>query len=227
MTGYHICDVAQGDRWILEPGIYWASEGSVNLGVSRDPFLASLWVGDGWVNWKTSMAGSGRVAINPPGPVECIGVKDGELKVQGRLVLGRTYGLKFSSQRSARHPRNLFSGQQRLRVFSETGKVLVSWTSYWTQFMYERMAGEQIESSIFEHRYARGTGIRNRQTPNVAQKGGGGGSCRAETGGAYNSKLTIRNSCVSLAASRRSSRFQCHQGAIRGRLRPTDPSPPI
>ena len=150
LTGYHVFDVADRERWILEPGVYWASEGSVALDFTREPMFASLWAGDGLLNWKTTMTGPGRVAINAPGPVETIDIDDAELKVQGRLVLGRTDGLKFSSQRSARFPRNLISGQQRMRVFTGTGKVLVSWTPYWNQYMYERMTGEQIESSIFE-----------------------------------------------------------------------------
>ena len=77
-------------------------------------------------------------------------IDDGEMQVQGRLVLGRTDGLAFSSRRSARFPRNLISGQRRLRVFSGTGKVLVSWTPYWNQYMYQRMTGEGIEGTIFE-----------------------------------------------------------------------------
>jgi uncharacterized protein (AIM24 family) len=150
MSGYHIFDVEEKERWILEPGIYWASEGSVELGFRREPFWASLWAGDGLFNWKTTVEGKGRVALNAPGPVEEIEVNDSDLQVQGRLVLGRTAGLKFSSRKSARFPRNYISGQQRLRVFSGTGKVLVSWTPYWNQYMYERMTGEQIERTLFE-----------------------------------------------------------------------------
>lgn len=150
LNGFHTFDVLPGERWILEPGVFWAAEGSVDLGLWREPFFASLWAGDGMFNWKTTMYGGGRVAINAPGPVECVQIDDGELRVQGRLVLGRTDGLKFSSQRSARFPRNFISGQQRMRVFTGSGKVLVSWTPYWNQFMFERMTGENIQGSIFE-----------------------------------------------------------------------------
>jgi uncharacterized protein (AIM24 family) len=150
MGGYYILDVSEGERWILEPGVYWASEGDVQLGLFREPFLASLWAGDGLFVWKTAVAGHGQVAINTPGPVEMVEVNEGELRVQGRLVLGRTDGLKFASQRSARFPRNLISGQRRLRAYSGTGKLLVCWTPYWNQHMYERMTGESIEGSLFE-----------------------------------------------------------------------------
>ena len=70
--------------------------------------------------------------------------------MQGRLVLGRTAGLAFSSQRSAPFPRNLISGQRRLRVYTGTGKALVCWTPYWNEHMYQRMTGESIEGSLFE-----------------------------------------------------------------------------
>lgn len=150
LTGYHAFDVRDGERWILEPGVYWASEGGVDLGLWRDPFFASLWAGDGFFNWKTVVGGRGRVAINAPGPVETVTIEDSELRVQGRLVLGRTVGLRFRSVRSARFPRNFISGQSRLRVYRGTGKLMVCWTPYWNQYMYERMTGEVIEGSLFE-----------------------------------------------------------------------------
>jgi uncharacterized protein (AIM24 family) len=148
--GYHVLDVIDGQAWILEPGVYWASEGSVELGLTREPFWASLWAGDGILVWKTFVSGHGRVAINAPGPVEAVDISGGELRVQGRLVLGRTAGLGFSSERSAPFPRNLISGQKRLRVYGGTGKALVCWTPYWNEHMYQLMTGQSIERSLFE-----------------------------------------------------------------------------
>jgi uncharacterized protein (AIM24 family) len=150
LGGYHVMEVTGGERWILEPGVYWASDGGVELGLTREPILSSLWAGDGLFVWKTTLAGGGRAAINAPGPVETVEVDDSELRVQGRLVLGRTDGLRFSSQRSARFPRNLISGQRRLRVYSGTGKALVCWTPYWNEHLYLRMTGQTIEGSLFE-----------------------------------------------------------------------------
>ncbi len=151
LAGFHVFDVEPDEKWILEPGEYWASEGSVKLGLHRDPMLASWWAGDGLFAWKTTLRGAGKVAINAPGPVEEIAVTDGELKVQGRLVLGRTSGLKFRSVRSARFPRNLISGQTRLRLFEGTGKALVSWTPYWNEYLHNQMSGgDHIQGSLFE-----------------------------------------------------------------------------
>jgi len=150
LGGYHVLDVAEGETWILEPGVYLASEGSVELGLTREPFWPSVWAGDGFFAWKTTLSGVGRVAIDAPGPVETIDVESGELRVQGRLVLGRTAGLAFASERSAPFPRNLISGQRRLRVYGGTGRALVCWTPYWNEHMYQLMTGRSIEGSLFE-----------------------------------------------------------------------------
>ena len=150
LSGYHVFEATACERWILEPGVYWASEGGVNLGLYRERFWPSLWAGDGMLVWKTTMQGPGQVAINAPGPVEVIDVENAQFRAQGRLVLGRTDGLKFSSERAARFPRNLFSGQSRMRVYSGTGRLLVCWTPYWNQYIYELMTGEDITGTIFE-----------------------------------------------------------------------------
>lgn len=151
LAGFHVFDIKHGETWILEPGEYWASEASVQLGLHREPLLSSFWAGDGLLVWKTTVSGEGKVAINSPGPVEVIDVEEGELKVQGRLVLGRTADLKFKSVRSARFPRNFISGQKRLRLYRGSGKALVSWTPYWNEFLHKRMTeGESIRRSLFE-----------------------------------------------------------------------------
>ena len=150
LKGYHVLDVAQGDLWVLEPGVYWASEGSVDLGIYREPFWDALWAGDGFFAWKTTLEGHGRVAINTPGPVELLTLDGGELSVQGRLVLGRTAGVRFRSRRVAPFPRNLISGQQRMRVFEGTGKILVCWTPYWNEHLITTLGGEPYRESLLE-----------------------------------------------------------------------------
>lgn len=150
LGGFHVTDVTPGERWILEPGVYWASDGDVDLSLYRERFWPSFWAGDGLLVWKTVVQGDGRVALNTPGPVETMEIEDGEMRVQGRLVLGRTDGLRFHSERSAPFPRNFISGQRRMRVFRGTGKLLVCWTPYWNQHMYQNLTGETIERSLFE-----------------------------------------------------------------------------
>jgi uncharacterized protein (AIM24 family) len=150
LGGYHLLDVGRGERWILEPGVYWSSEGGVELGLYRERFWPSLWAGDGLFPFKTTLEGEGRVAINAPGPVDTVEVRGGELRVQGRLVLGRTEGLRFTSELAAPFPRNWLAGQKRLRVFSGTGKALVCWTPYWNQHMYALMTGRDVDRALLE-----------------------------------------------------------------------------
>jgi uncharacterized protein (AIM24 family) len=150
LGGYHLFDVVEGEKWVLEPGVYWASEGTVKLGLHRDPMFTSFFLGDGFLEWKTGVTGAGRMAINTPGPVELVEIEDGEFRAQGRIILGRTAGLKFTSGRPASFPRHWLSGQKRLRVFSGTGKVLVCFTPFWNDYMYKMMTGETIEKSLFE-----------------------------------------------------------------------------
>ena len=142
LGGYHLLDVMPGERWILEPGVFWACEGAVELGLHRDPFWSSLWAGDGFFSWKTTLTGHGQVAINAPGPVEVVEMEATDMRVQGRLVLGRTAGLRFSSRRPASFLRSYISGQERLRVYSGTGKVLVCWTPYWNEQLLKTVARE-------------------------------------------------------------------------------------
>ena len=142
LGGYHLLDVVPGERWILEPGVFWACEGAVELGMHRDPFWSSFWAGDGFFSWKTTLTGQGRVAINAPGPVEVVEIATTDMKVQGRLVLGRTDGLRFSSRRPASFLRSYISGQERLRVYSGTGKALVCWTPYWNEQLLKSVARE-------------------------------------------------------------------------------------
>lgn len=150
LGGYHVMEVVEGESWVLEPGVYWASEGGVRLGLTRDPMWASLWLGDGFLNWKTFISGAGRVALNAPGPVETVEITDGAFRAQGRIILGRTAGLRFTSERPARFPRNLIAGQRRLRVLRGTGRVLVCFTPYWNEHMYRTMTGGTVERSLFE-----------------------------------------------------------------------------
>ena len=142
LGGYHLLDVMPGERWILEPGVFWACEGAVELGLHRDPFWSSLWAGDGFFSWKTTLTGHGQVAINAPGPVEVVEMEATDMRVQGRLVLGRTDGLRFSSRRPASFLRSYISGQERLRVYSGSGKVLVCWTPYWNEQLLKTVARE-------------------------------------------------------------------------------------
>jgi uncharacterized protein (AIM24 family) len=150
LGGYHLMDIEEGEAWILEPGVYWASDGEVRLGLTREPMWTSFWLGDGLFNWKTLISGRGRVALNAPGPVEMVEISEQAFRAQGRIILGRTAGLQFSRERPAPFPRHLISGQKWLRTLRGTGRALVCFTPYWNEHMYTLMTGQTIERSLFE-----------------------------------------------------------------------------
>lgn len=150
LGGYHVADIRAGEEWILEPGVYWASEGSVKLGLARDPVWTSFFIGDGFFNWKTKVTGPGMMALNTPGPVETVEINDSVFRAQGRIILGRTSGLKYTTERAAAFPRNLISGQKRLRVFRGTGRLLVCFSPHWNEHLYKLMTGNTVERSLFE-----------------------------------------------------------------------------
>jgi uncharacterized protein (AIM24 family) len=141
LGGYHVFD-ARSRHWILEPGAFWAAEGEIRLSISREPFLSAFWAGDGLLKFVTHAEGEGKLVIRAPGPVEEIDIQDEEVVVQGRLVLGRTAGLRYRVRRPAGFFRSFLSGEPLVRCYSGTGKALVCWTPYWNQYIHERMTGE-------------------------------------------------------------------------------------
>jgi uncharacterized protein (AIM24 family) len=119
-------------------------------GLYRERVFPRLWSGDGLLVCKTKVAGQGDGAVFAPGPVDVVSLDDEELHMQVRLVLGRTAGLRLSSRRASGFFPSFLVGQQRLRVCSGTGKVLVCWTPDWNHHMYRRMTGEDSEGRLFE-----------------------------------------------------------------------------
>lgn len=135
MGSYHVIEVAQGQRWILEPGACWASRGGAArsraradvaepLGRRRDFVVEVHAVGRGAGGdqraWRGGDGGGGWLSY----------------QVQGRLVLGRTDGLRFTSRSAAR----LISGRQRLRVYSGSRTLLVCAAPYWSEKLYSRVS---------------------------------------------------------------------------------------
>ncbi len=149
MRGFHIFE-ARELRWILEPAVFWAAEGDVALGLRLERMIPSLWAGEGLINMQTTVAGAGRVAINAPGPVEEIDI-DGELVVRGRQVLARTDGLRFSVRRPAGFVQSIIAGEKLARIYTGKGKALVCWTSYWNQYMHDKIAPDDDPTgSVFD-----------------------------------------------------------------------------
>ncbi len=150
LRGYHIFE-ARELRWILEPGVFWACEGETRLGLRLERPIPSMWAGEGFINYTTTVTGDGLVAIKTPGPVEEVDLKDEEIVVKGRLVLARTAGLRFSVRRPAGFIQSRIAGEPLARCYRGTGKVLICWTPFWNEYMHSMFVGEDRKpSSVFE-----------------------------------------------------------------------------
>jgi uncharacterized protein (AIM24 family) len=140
LGGYYVFE-PQDEAWIIEAGAYWASEGSVQLGVHREKMWVSLWAGEGFIDFQTRVKGAGKVVLSAPGPVQEIVIpKDEEVAVEGKLVVGRTAGVGYSLRRATRSYLGAYlAGERPLRIFRGPGKVLMSSTPYWNSFMLRRL----------------------------------------------------------------------------------------
>jgi uncharacterized protein (AIM24 family) len=137
--GYYTLDL-KGETWILENGAYWASAGTVNLGLHREPVITSFWAGEGFVDYQTQVSGQGVTVLNSEGPVEEIALRDETMSVEGKLVIARTDGLRYRVRRPTRSLIGYWlSGEEMMRTYTGTGRVLVSTTPYWNQRMLNVM----------------------------------------------------------------------------------------
>ena len=140
--GYHLFDL-DDTPWILEKGAYWASDGEVELSVLRETVMTSLYSGEGFVALQTRVSGQGKVVLRSRGPVQEIELNDDRLVADGRCVLARTEGIKYRVQRGDQSfITSLLSGERRLRVFTGTGRLLLSSYPYWR---YMLLSGEEIK----------------------------------------------------------------------------------
>ena len=107
MGGFHVLEL-EGSSWILEPGTYWASEGSVKISYHRERILTSIRAGEGLIYLQTKVSGTGKVVVTTRGPVETIELEKGKkIVADGKYVIGRTEEVTFSIKRATR---NLLGG---------------------------------------------------------------------------------------------------------------------
>jgi uncharacterized protein (AIM24 family) len=139
MGGYHVLDLT-GETWILENGAYWASDGEVELGLHRESMLTSFWAGEGLIDFQTTVSGHGHVVLNSPGPAEVIELGGETFAVEGKLVIARTGDIKYSVRRPTRGLVSyMLSGEDVVRTYSGSGKILFCCTPYWNQTLLDTM----------------------------------------------------------------------------------------
>lgn len=134
--GFHILDL-KGGSWILENGAYWASEGSVQLGVYREGVMTSFWAGEGFIDYRTKVSGQGKVVLSSQGPVEEVTLEKGRVVAEGKYVIARTEGISYQIQRPTKSFFGRFtSGESYVRVYEGSGRLLISSVPYWRYRMF-------------------------------------------------------------------------------------------
>jgi uncharacterized protein (AIM24 family) len=130
--GYHVFDLG-GETWILESGIYWASEASVNVSAVRERAWTSFWAGEGLIDWQTKVSGQGRVALTSQGPVDEIVLEAGQRFVANtKCAIARTIAVAYRIARPTRSlVKTYMSGEGYCRTYQGPGRILVSRVPYW------------------------------------------------------------------------------------------------
>lgn len=138
LGGFHVLEL-DNDDWILEAGSYWASEGAIKLSAHRESMWTSFWAGDGLLQFRSRVRGTGRVVVRTPGPVEVVTVK-GSYRTEGRIVVGRTGDLAYKVRRPTRRLIDYaLSGETFLKSFEGNGKLLTCPTPYWRMRFQEML----------------------------------------------------------------------------------------
>ena len=133
--GFQVFEM-DGSAWILEPGVYWASEDDVSVKFLRERVLTSLLTSEGFILLHTKVSGKGKIVLKTNGPVEVVELKDQRLVADGNYVLARTEGVAYRVRRSARTLiGSLMTGERRLRVYEGTGRLLLSSYPFWRQLL--------------------------------------------------------------------------------------------
>jgi uncharacterized protein (AIM24 family) len=141
VSGFEIFELDESS-WILERGVYWASEGDVALRMFRETVMTSLWSGEGIISLSTRVSGSGKIVLKTRGPVQVINLNNERLVADGKYVLARTENVSYRVRRAARSPlASILSGERRLRVFEGTGRVLLSSYPYWRYLLLAGRGG--------------------------------------------------------------------------------------
>ena len=129
--GFHVIEVANRS-WILESGAYWASEGSVELRLHREPMITSFWAGEGLIDYQTKVSGTGKVVIASQGPIEEVNLNNEKVVVEGKYIVAREAGLSYKVRRATKSIFGRFLAKESFtRVYQGTGRVLICSYPYW------------------------------------------------------------------------------------------------
>ncbi|MBL1199637.1 MAG: AIM24 family protein [Nostoc sp. ZfuVER08] len=137
LSGYHILEL-DGGEWILDSGAYWASDGSVEVGVERNKLVSGLIGGEGL--FQTKVKGRGKVVMVAQGPVEVINLRNDRLVVDGNFAIARTNTLNYRVEKATKSfLGSMTSGEFLVNTFEGTGTVLLAPVPNWQVMMLRQI----------------------------------------------------------------------------------------
>ncbi|QAA30897.1 AIM24 family protein [Clostridium manihotivorum] len=130
---------------IVDDGLFYACEDSVEVGASMQKSISSMLLGNEGV-FQTKISGSGVVALEIPVPENEIfkcRLSNDTLKVDGNFAILRTGGIEFTVEKSAKSIiGSTTSGEGFLNVYRGTGEVwLVP-----TKVIYDKLQSTSLSS---------------------------------------------------------------------------------
>jgi uncharacterized protein (AIM24 family) len=129
LSGYYILEL-DGNEWTLDTGAYWASDGSVEVGVERNKLVSGLIGGEGL--FQTKVKGRGKVVMVAQGPVEVVHLRNDRLVVDGNFAIARTNTLNYRVEKATKSLLgSITSGEFLVNTFEGTGTVLLAPVPYW------------------------------------------------------------------------------------------------
>ncbi|GAB1538682.1 hypothetical protein NUACC21_13450 [Scytonema sp. NUACC21] len=129
LSGFHVMEL-NGTEWILDSGAYWASDGTVEVGVERNKLISGLIGGEGL--FQTKVKGRGKVVMMAQGPVETIQLQNDRLVVDGNFAIARTTTLNYRVEKATKSILgSMTSGEFLVNTFEGTGTVLLAPVPYW------------------------------------------------------------------------------------------------
>ena len=138
LGGYHLLQVAPGERWILDTRCFWASDGEVKLSIHRERFFTAVRAGEGLLWYKTALTGAGQAVLSVAGPVQEVRIANDRLVTDGPFVVARTDGITMRVRRPAKSLiSHWLSGQKLAYVYEGTGTLLLCTVPYWRARMQQ------------------------------------------------------------------------------------------
>ena len=123
--GHYALIELEDDEIIVDDGMFYACEESVEVGVAMQKTVSSLLLGNEGV-FQTKLKGSGIAVLELPVPESEIfkcRLNEDTLKVDGNFVALRTRGIDFTVEKSSSVIGSVANGEGLLNVYSGTGEV--------------------------------------------------------------------------------------------------------